>query len=136
VSGNTTPIWSRVADDQWITLATANTALDGTGTVAVAYTADATNGGYVSLISITHLGTNVATVVRIFENNGSTNTTATNNILRYEVTMAANTLSQVAASIPQIITVNRALPPGYRLLVTVGTTIAAGIAVAVNAGKY
>jgi hypothetical protein len=136
MAGNTTPIWSRVADDQWITLATANTALDGTGTVAVVFTADATNGGYASVINLEHLGTNIATVLRIFENNGSTNTTAANNILRYEVTMPANTLSQVAASIPQIITVNRALPPGYRFLATVGTTIAAGIGVSVSAGKY
>jgi hypothetical protein len=136
MAGNTAPIWSRVADDQWITLATANTALDGTGTVAVVFTADATNGGYASVINLEHLGTNIATVLRIFENNGSTNTTAANNILRYEITMPANTLSQVAASIPQIITVNRALPPGYRFLATVGTTIAAGIAASVSAGKY
>ena len=77
MSGNNNPIFSRVGDIQWVgaALATANTAKDGTGTVASVFTADATNGGYVQKLVARALGTNVATVLRVFVNNGSASTT-------------------------------------------------------------
>lgn len=142
MAANTTPIFSKVGDTQWITVATANTALDGTGTVALVFTADATNGGRVERLRIRHLGTNIATVLRIFINNGSTNATATNNSLLTELTIPANTLSQIAAStcfdIPNSLDLAfpLVLPPGYKLNATVGTTIAAGVAITAIGGKY
>jgi len=114
----------------------ANTALDGTGTVATVFTADATNGSKIENVSLYHLGTNVATVVRFFVNNGSTNATTTNNALVYEVTMAANTLSQTAASVPMAWAANLYLKPGYKLNVTIGTAIAAGIMIFAQGGDY
>jgi hypothetical protein len=107
---------------------TANTALDGTGTVIGFFTAGA-NGSRVNRIRVVHRGTNIATVLRIFVNNGSTNGTAGNNSLVHEVTMAANTLSQTAASIFQDLPVNIVLKPAYVLNYTVGTTVATGFAV-------
>lgn len=46
---NTLPVFSRLADIQWNTsaLTAANTAKDGTGTQALVFTSDATNGGFV-----------------------------------------------------------------------------------------
>jgi hypothetical protein len=115
---------------------TANTAMDGTGTVNLIMTAGA-NGSRVNRLVVQHLGTNVATVMRIFLNNGGSNTTATNNTLVAEATIAANTLSQVAASIPVTIPLNMVLAAGYKLNYTIGTTVAAGHAVtAVDAGDY
>ena len=135
---NPTPIMSRVGDIQWgtTTVATANTAKDGTGTVLTAFTADATNGGFVQRIRFRAAGTNIATVARVFINNGSTNTTAANNILWDEITLAATTLSEVAALATYELPLNFALPPGYKLNVTVGTTVAAGYYVSVIGGKY
>jgi hypothetical protein len=139
---NTSPIFSKIGDIQWGTILTANTAKDGTGTVVTIFIADATNGGRVEKIRFRALGTNVATVARIFINNGSTNATAANNTLFAEITLAATTLSEVAsqpnvdlspqsdAGLPLI------LPPGYKLNVTIGTTVAAGYAVTAVAGKY
>ena len=99
MSGNNNPILSRVGDIQWVgaALATANTAKDGTGTVATVFTADATNGGYVQKLVARALGTNVATVLRVFVNNGSATTTAANNVLVAELTLPATTLSEVSA---------------------------------------
>ncbi len=135
---NNDPIYSRVGDIQWgaTTVATANTAKDGTGTVLTAFTADATNGGYVSRIRFRAAGTNIATVARIFINNGATNATPANNILWDEITLSATTLSEVAALATYELPLNFALPPGYKLNVTIGTTVAAGYYVAVIGGKY
>src|SRR4051812_17212374 len=94
---NITPIYSKVGDIQWATILTANTAKDGTGTVVTIFVADATNGGRVERVRARALGTNVATVLRIFINNGSTNATAANNTLWAEATLPATTLSEVGA---------------------------------------
>jgi hypothetical protein len=85
------------------------------------------------------VGTNVATVLRIFINNGSTAATKANNTLYAEVTCPATTLSEVAALADVVITAPYfplALPPGYRLLASIGTTVAAGLRVSAYGGKY
>lgn len=132
-----TPICLQAVRNSYITTGTAaNTALDGTGTVATVFTAGSNAGSRIDTLYLEHLGTNVATVVRFFINNGSSNTTAANNSLIYEITMAANTLSQTAASVPQQIVPGLVLPPGYKLNVTIGTAIAAGIQVTATGGDY
>lgn len=137
---NTLPIYSFVGVINWGTLlATANTAKDGTGTVVTIFTADATNGGRVERIRIRAAGTNVATVLRIFINNGSTNATAANNSLYTEITCPATTLSEVAAQSDPgvgILDFPLVLPPGYKLNCAVGTTIAAGLYITAVGGKY
>ena len=135
---NTQPIFSSLGDIQWgsVTATTANTAKDGTGTVLNVFTADATNGGFVQRIRFRAAGTNIATVARVFINNGSTNATPANNILYDEITLAATTLSEVAALAVYELPLNFALPPGYKLNVTLGTTVAAGYYVSVIGGKY
>jgi hypothetical protein len=138
MAANTAPIFSSLGDIEWGTtvLTTQNTAKDGTGTVLTCFTADATNGGFVQRIRFRSAGTNIATVARVFINNGSTNATAANNILYDEITLAATTLSEVAALAVYELPLNFALPPGYKLNVTLGTTVAAGYYVSVIGGKY
>lgn len=140
MAANTQAIYSKVGDIQWGTVATANTAKDGTGTVVTVFTADATNGGRVERLRIRSLGTNVATVLRVFINNGSTNATAANNSLYEEITLPATTLDEDAALTNQEIKFNDGdglvLPPGYKLNITIGTTVAAGYAVTAVGGKY
>lgn len=140
MAANTTPIYSRVPDIQWgnSALTAANTAKDGTGTVLTVFTSDATNGGKVDRIRFRAAGTNVATVARLFINNGSTNATAANNVLWDEVTLPATTLSEVAALPNQeiVLPAGFALPAGYKLNVTVGTTVVAGYYVSALGGKY
>jgi hypothetical protein len=134
---NTQPIFTLTPDVSWGTSAitTANTAMDGTGTVVTVFTA-ATNGSYVQKLRVKPAGTNVQTVVRVFINNGSTNATAANNILFDEITIPATTASNTTALSAFEIPLNFALQSGYKLNVTIGTTVAAGVYVSVVGGDY
>lgn len=144
MAANTIPIYSKVGQISWgNAVKTANTAKDGTGTVVPIFTAGA-DGARVERIRIRALGTNIATVLRIFINNGGTNATPANNVLYAEITIAATTVSETAA----LLTTNEfpssadttafpiVLPPGYVLNVTVGTTIAAGVDVTAIGSSY
>ncbi len=137
MAANTSPIFVKQVRQSYISTGlNANTALDGSGTVATVFTADATNGSKVETVTLQHLGTNIATVVRLFVNNGSTNATAANNALVQEFTMAACTLSQTAASVPMTWNANLYLPAGYKLNVTIGTAIASGVMVSAQGGDF
>ena len=96
--GNTSPIFSKVARVEWASgITAANSAKDGTGTVDTVFTADATNGSYLQKLGVRPRGTNVASVLRVFLNNGASNATAANNVLIAELSLPATTLSEVAA---------------------------------------
>ena len=136
---NTTPIFSKAGDIQWndASIVTANTTTDlTTGTSYLIFTADATNGGYIQKLRIRPLGTNVATVLRVWINNGSTTGTAINNVLYDEVSLAISTASQTSALALYELPLNFALPLGYRIYVTIGTGVSAGYDVTAIAGKY
>jgi hypothetical protein len=138
VPANTAPISPLSPAESWnaTPLVGANTALDGTGTVGTIITAG-TNGCRVPRVRVVHRGTNVATVLRIFENNGSTNATPANNNLVAEETIAANTLSQIAKSVYYDIYLNIVLKPGYKLMYTIGTAVASGHSVGCpDSGDY
>ena len=117
------------------TVTTANTAKDGTGTVVLLYTAGA-NGSRLDTIKVRSTGTAVATVIRIFVNNGATNATAANNSLYVEATIAATTLTEVAAQVDNLIQMNISLPATYRVYATIGTTVAAALQVSAQGGDY
>jgi len=117
------------------TVTTANTAKDGSGTVVLVYTAG-TNGSRIDNIKVRGTGTAVATVLRVFVNNGLTNATATNNTLFTEATIAATTLSETSALADNVIPMNISLPSTYRVYVTIGTTVAAPLQVSAQGGDY
>jgi len=136
---NTSPIFSKAGDIQWndSPIVTANTTTDlTTGTSYLIFTADATNGGYIQKLRIRALGTNVATVMRVWINNGSTIGTATNNVLYDEISLASSTVSQTSALAVYELPLNFAMPLGYTIYVTIGTTVVAGFDVTAIAGKY
>ena len=134
---NTQPIYTASADTQWIgSVLTANTTKDLTsGTGYLAFTASS-NGGYIQRIRFRALGTNVATVARVFINNGGVTGTTANNILWDEISLPATTLSETSALPTYELPLNIALPAGYKLFVTLGTAVAAGFAITVIGGKY
>lgn len=139
MAANTSPIFAGKLNVQWATLSTsAVTGTDGTdANVRTIFTADATNGSKVETVYIRHLGTNAsATVVRFWLNNGSSAGTAANNSLIWEETLALNTISQTAASVPVTWAANLYLKPGYKLLAASGTAIAGGMAVTAQGGDY
>ena len=136
---NTTPIFSKAGDIQWndSPIVTANTTTDlTTGTSYLIFTADPTNGGYIQKLRIRPLGTNVASVMRFWINNGSTIGTSSNNVLYDEISLAISTASQTSALSVYELPLNFALPLGYTIYVTIGTTVLAGFDVTAIAGKY
>ena len=134
---NTAPIFTLLPEILWNnSVSAANTTTDLTsGTIYDVFTGG-TNGSYVQKIRFRHVGTNVATVVRVWLNNGGVTTTALNNTLFDDITIAANTVSQTAASTNYELPLNFALPPSYRIYVTTGTVLAAGLDVTVIGGDY
>ena len=140
MGANNQPIFTRIGDLQWANAMTvANTTTNLTsGTIYLAFTADATNGGYIQRIRFRTLGTNSnATVARIWVNNGATTTTGTNNTLFDEITLPTTTISQIAGQANYELPLNFALPAGYRIYVTLGTApTSAGWDAIVIGGKY
>jgi hypothetical protein len=139
MAGNTTPIYSKVGDIQWTTTAitAANTTTDLTsGTSYLVFTADATNGGFLKKIRFRSLGTNVATVARIWLTNTTGPGVAADAVLLDEVSLAASTVSQTSALAVYEVPVLEAIPPGYKIYITIGTAVAAGYKATAFAGKY
>ena len=142
---NTAPIFSIVgatdstAANNTGTVAgpTANTALDGSGTLIKAFTAGA-NGSYVQKIRFRPVGSPAATVCRVFISSSSS-TSATNSWLYDEITLPAVTLSQTAATSVFELPLNIALDPNYLLYVTFGTSTGSagtGYSIVTIAGDY
>ena len=134
---NTSPIYTASGDTQWtLSAATANTTKDlTTGTIFTAFTASAT-GGYVQRIRFKPLGTNVATVARVFINNGLTNATAANNTYWDDISLPSTTVSETSAQPTFELPLNMALPANYRIFVTLGTAVSAGYHITTIGGKY
>lgn len=147
MSQNTSPIFPLVPITTWVSGAasaaatpgvTANTTKDLTsGTIyGPIFTSNATNGSRLDFLKIRALGTNVATVVRVWINNGSVTTTAANNTLFIERALVASSLSESAELPDNIIPLSISLPSGYKIYVTFGTAVAAGFHVTAVAGDY
>lgn len=130
---------AQAGDDeiQWASapLTSAVTAKDGTGGATLLFTADAAFGSFVKTVRAKPAGTNVASVLRVFVNNGSDPTVATNNVYFDDVGLPATTLTEVGGQPNIEASLSLGLPPGYRLYVTIGTTVAAGWYVSAIAGK-
>lgn len=138
MAANTAPIFTVAPDVQWspITVLASNTTTDGTtGTTYLIFSASA-DGGFVQRVRFRALGNNVATVGRIWINNGQTSGSAANNALIDEITLNATTATSAASLANQEVPINFALPAGYRLFVTLGTTVATGFDVTAIGGKY
>jgi len=127
MAANTAPIFSSTGDIEWTTVQTAaNTTYDGIiGTPALAFSASV-SGGFIQRIRFKASGSATATVGRVFINNGQSTGSAANNVLFDEITLAATTATQTAATAVYELPLNIALPAGYRILTTLGTVQSAG----------
>ena len=112
-------------------------AMDGTETIgtalALVFTAGV-NGARLDTIQVrytatngsTATGTSAASVLRFWQNNGSVNTTATNNKFIGEVAMPAQAVTALATgTMPAYtLTIGKSIPAGHKIYV--GSTVAAG----------
>ncbi len=140
---NQAPIYTLTPDtttDNATTMPQAKTAAaaDYTGAGAnnfLMHTAGA-NGSYCRTIVAKAIGTNVATVLRVYVNNGSANTTAANNGFVMEISLPATTASATAGTAEIEIPLEFAIKAGHRLYGGLGTAVAAGWVFTVLAGQY
>jgi hypothetical protein len=142
---NTAPIYSiqgdnSVNDGTTMPSTFTTAAADYTGATAthnkLVFTADATNGGFIQRLRFKAIGTNTASVVRIFINNGSANTTAANNVFYGEVSLPATIATATAATIEIDYPMNFALKAGFTIYAGLGTTVAAGWVCTPIGGQY
>lgn len=147
IAPNATPISVVRGQDGWtVPMVTANTTRDGTaGTTYTLNFAGDTDGSFLYYLTFIPLGTNVASVARLWENNGSSAGTAANNTLVAEISLPATTLSEVSATVNATTdgasaTINLAMSklvrPGYNYFLTIGTAVAAGWKVFASGGTY
>jgi hypothetical protein len=109
--------------------------MDGTGYVTPVFTAGA-NGSYVTRLIARPVGSNIASVLRVFLNNGSSSATQANNVLIAEVSLPLSTANAAGALTPAELPLNFALPASYVINVTLGTAVASGYRVSVIGGNY
>jgi hypothetical protein len=144
---NTNPIFPLVPVNSWVSGPAANAATPGVTantttdlTAGTIYgpieTAGAVEGSRLDFIKVRSLGTNVATVIRIWINNGAATTTAANNTLYLERTLAATTVSQNGEQPDIVLPMSISLAAGYRVYATFGTAVAAGFHLTAIGGDY
>ena len=134
MAANGDPIYSKAGDVQsgqninagTLLGQTANTAMDGTGTLYPVFQADATNGGFLQKLTFQPIGTTTsATTVRIFISSITgawSGNTAANTALYMDFALPVITVSQTAAAPHFECPLNIALPPGYRVVIAFGTS--------------
>lgn len=135
---NTKPVFPKDGILGWQKMTAANTNRDGTGTVGTDIFLLATAGAdglRIDKVRLRSMGACVASVFRLFINNGSTNATVANNTLVDEVSLPLTSLTQVAAQTPIDIIEDIMLPATYRLYGTLATAVADGWAVTAEAGN-
>jgi len=144
---NTNPIFPLTPVNTWVSGAAANAATPGvtanttkdltSGTIyGPIFTGKAVDGSRLDFIKVRALGTNVATVIRIWLNNGSATGTAANNALYLERTLSSTTVSETAELPDIILPLNISLAPSYRIYATFGTAVAAGFHLTAVGGDY
>lgn len=109
-----------------VAITTANTSKDAASGAVAQVFVSTENATYVDRLVFRAAGTNVATVGRVFLNNGGPSTDANNNVLFSEITLDATTNSEVAAQADEVLQLDVSLPKDYRILVTIGTAVSAG----------
>ena len=145
---NTQPIFPDVPNVSWGKVLTEDTSYETPTTEGVEVFEAGLNGSRIDQIKVRALGTNDATVLRLFVNDGA-GTAAANFALIHEVLLPATTAAAddvtgddfdinlvkdggVTRSVPPI----PYLPAGYKIYAAVGTTVASGYMVTVHGGDY
>ena len=116
---------------------TANTTMDGTSGTIVQLGEPVTEDVYIVRMSFRAVGENIPTVARWFINNGGPTTTAANNTFAGEVVLPATAaIDQALAYAPVDITTDLELPAKFKLLFTLGKTLANGYRVTAYGSSF
>lgn len=93
-------------------------------------------GGYIQRLRFKAIGTNIASVARIFINNGSTQGTASNNTFYGEISLPATTASNTTSTIDLDYPMGFAINGSFKIYVGVATTVASGWIVTAIGSQY
>ncbi len=93
-------------------------------------------GSFVQRLRFKAGGTNVPTVARIYINNGTDHTTATNNTFYGEISLPATTANAAAATVDIDYPMNFALNASFQIWVGLATSVSAGWVVTPICGQY
>lgn len=130
MAANTSPIYSIKPNVSWKKLTTGNDVYDGSGTldtnIWAIWQAGSTDGGFLEYIRLKPLGTNAATVIRLFTNNNGVNSTPANNSFFAELALPATTASSTGALPETSIQIARPFNASYRILALLSVTASAG----------
>jgi hypothetical protein len=141
---NINPIYVKGAKQAWSSVITAADTTQ-TGITGANYFADSVTGFalvagadgiWLPGVRFKSRGTNVASLARVFINNGSAETSASNNLFFEEIVLPATTLSQAAAQQPVFMPINMIIPSGHRLFWTLATAVAGGWQGMFTSGDY
>lgn len=137
-ANNTTPVFIQNSSISYCKLKKANNNFNGTGNnVQLLFTAGP-NGSFVDKIRIQSMGTNSASVFRLYLNNGLDRSNPDNNSLLYEYSLAAVNASEGEKKEEHELILNLNIQGGYKFYCSC-TTLAAnnnGWAVTCIAGDY
>jgi hypothetical protein len=125
---NTNPIFPLTPVCGCATLTTAATEKDGSTATSLLVAGE--NGTRLERVVAKPIGTNVATVLRLFIVGTGYN------VIIAEQTIAAATASEEEALAEYILVLDMTIPSGATLKVALGTTVEAGIQVTVFGGDY
>lgn len=132
----TTPNFTATPKIAWAgNLTTGTNTYDGTSGTTLVLTAGS-SGSFIRSLELEAAGTNIASNIRVFINNGSTVATATNNALYIQYSLPATTASSSAATPHISIPLNIAIQANYTIRVVLSTTVAAGWQVTAVYGDY
>lgn len=136
MAANISPIFPNVPVRGWGLLTTqTDPTMTGVGTVLTLLTAGA-NGTRLDSIVYEALGTNVASVLYLYLNNGSAPTTAANNSLIKQIPLPATTANAAYETVDVRQLMDIAMAPGDVLLASLGTAVAAGWQITALGGNY
>ena len=142
---NTSPIFSSGGTIGFTTLMVASNPTHVSGNTSYLVFTAGPNGSFVQKIRFRHFSYIAATnntnqtVARVWINNGSDVTVASNSTLFDEITIATMSFSNAAAQVNYELPLNFALPPSFRLYVTIATapsTVGGSIIATVIGGSY
>lgn len=137
--GATNPIFVRSPKIGFMNVITAaNITKDlSTGTIPPAvFSSNTSEGSYLDHIRGKPIGTNVASVARVFLNNGGSTTGAANNTMIAEISLQVTTATDNVALPEIMLPIKMALPPRYNVHITLATAVAAGWAFQAYGGDY
>lgn len=115
-----------------VTTTTTITDYNGTHANCVLVYDESTTGGFIQKLVLEAAGTNNASVLRLFINNGTANTNASANSLYMQYSLPATTASSSTATAHIEIPLMLQMPPGYKLYGLLGVAASIGVGWFVN----